>query len=148
EIDAPEGPRACVLFTRAPGALPGEPHPSAAFGRALAALHDATDGLAVPTLPPVVGVDALLAGPVAAMRGFRPDRVEAIAYVQAVAGALARRLDAIGSGLDVGPIHGDLHGGQGHVAADGTVTLFDFDDCGEGWRAYDLAGFRWWQSVT
>ena len=23
------------------------------------------------------------------------------------------------------------------------VTFFDFDDCGLGWRAYDLATFRW-----
>jgi Ser/Thr protein kinase RdoA (MazF antagonist) len=38
--------------------------------------------------------------------------------------------------------HGDFHGWNVHVAADGSPTVFDFDGCGPGWRADDLATFR------
>jgi Ser/Thr protein kinase RdoA (MazF antagonist) len=41
-----------------------------------------------------------------------------------------------------GLIHGDLHGGNAHLDADGSITLFDFDHLGYGWRAYDLAPIR------
>ena len=43
---------------------------------------------------------------------------------------------------DYGLCHGDFHGWNAHYHAD-TLTFFDFDDCGYGWRAYDLAVFRW-----
>ena len=36
-------------------------------------------------------------------------------------------------------IHGDPHRGNAAVTAAGTVTLFDFDHGGFGWRSYDLA---------
>jgi Ser/Thr protein kinase RdoA (MazF antagonist) len=44
--------------------------------------------------------------------------------------------------LDRGFCHGDSHGANAHRDGD-TVTIFDFDCCGPGWRAYDLATFRW-----
>lgn len=37
-----------------------------------------------------------------------------------------------------GIIHGDLHAGNMHFQGN-RVTLFDFDHCAYGWRAYDLA---------
>ena len=43
---------------------------------------------------------------------------------------------------DYGLCHGDFHGWNAH-SSEGIVTFFDFDDCGYGWRAYDLAVFRW-----
>ena len=30
-----------------------------------------------------------------------------------------------------------------HISEDHTITLFDFDCCAMGWRAYDLAILRW-----
>jgi Ser/Thr protein kinase RdoA (MazF antagonist) len=44
--------------------------------------------------------------------------------------------------MDRGFCHGDFHGDNAHIEGD-TVTLFDFDCCGPGWRAYDIAVFRW-----
>lgn len=40
-------------------------------------------------------------------------------------------------GDEYGIIHGDVHGDNMHFQGDG-VTLFDFDQCAYGWRAYDL----------
>jgi len=45
--------------------------------------------------------------------------------------------------LESGFCHGDLHGGNAHIDQDKTLTFFDFDCCGLGWRAYDIAVFRW-----
>jgi Ser/Thr protein kinase RdoA (MazF antagonist) len=36
---------------------------------------------------------------------------------------------------------GDPHSGNAHFTADNEVTLFDFDQCGYGWRAFDIAKF-------
>ena len=45
-------------------------------------------------------------------------------------------------GLTLGFCHGDLHPANANVR-DGAVTLYDFDYCGWGFRAYDLAVFPW-----
>ena len=42
--------------------------------------------------------------------------------------------------------HGDALGSNAHLAGPletGTITHFDFDECGPGWQVYDLATFRW-----
>jgi Ser/Thr protein kinase RdoA (MazF antagonist) len=36
---------------------------------------------------------------------------------------------------------GDPHSGNVHINADDRMTLFDFDQCGYGWRAFDIAKF-------
>ena len=36
---------------------------------------------------------------------------------------------------------GDPHSGNAHFTRDNQVTLFDFDQCGYGWRAFDIAKF-------
>jgi Ser/Thr protein kinase RdoA (MazF antagonist) len=45
--------------------------------------------------------------------------------------------------LQAGFCHGDLHGGNAHRDQAQTQTFFNFDACGMGWRAYDIAVFRW-----
>ena len=42
-----------------------------------------------------------------------------------------------------GIIGGDFHGGNHFLQSNGELVLFDFDLCGYGWRAYDLAVFKW-----
>lgn len=36
---------------------------------------------------------------------------------------------------------GDPHSGNVHITAENEMTLFDFDQCGYGWRVFDLAKF-------
>lgn len=49
----------------------------------------------------------------------------------------------IRAGLDWGICHGDLQGNfNTNFCEDNTYTHFDFDLCGYGWRAYDLAAFK------
>jgi len=42
-----------------------------------------------------------------------------------------------------GIITGDFHGFNNHFTDANELTLFDFELCGYGWRAYDLATFLW-----
>ena len=42
-----------------------------------------------------------------------------------------------------GIIGGDFHGWNLHFTENNELTLFDFDLCGYGWRAFDLAVYRW-----
>lgn len=39
--------------------------------------------------------------------------------------------------------HGDCHGSNARILDDGTAAFFDFDECGPGYLAYDLAVFLW-----
>lgn len=40
-----------------------------------------------------------------------------------------------------GLIHGDVIRANAQIADDGTMTILDFDLCGPGWRAYDIASY-------
>jgi Ser/Thr protein kinase RdoA (MazF antagonist) len=42
-----------------------------------------------------------------------------------------------------GLIHADFHTGNFHVDNNQRITLFDFDDCGYHWFAYDIATIFW-----
>lgn len=44
--------------------------------------------------------------------------------------------------MDIGFCHGDIHGGNAHLH-DGVLTHFDFEECGFGYRVFDLATFKW-----
>jgi len=53
------------------------------------------------------------------------------------------RLDSIGTDGDkFGIIHADMHFGNIHFRGN-ELTIFDFDHCAYGWRAYDLAVSTW-----
>jgi Ser/Thr protein kinase RdoA (MazF antagonist) len=147
-VQAPEGRRLVALFAAAPGRVAwDEPGFSERFGAGLAALHAAGDGfrsrharppldLGHPLDRPLERLEPLLAGP--------PDDR---ATLHRLAARLRRGVERLAAlGLDWGLCHGDAFGGNclldGEVAT-GTLTHFDFDDCGPGWRAYDLASYRW-----
>lgn len=51
-----------------------------------------------------------------------------------------RRLRAIDGAYGI--IHADLHRGNTHIDGDGRLVTFDFDHCGHGLRAYDLAALH------
>ncbi len=62
------------------------------------------------------------------------------AFLQGVADRIRPQIAALPTVTpQVGYCHGDAGTNNAHVDAAGQVTLFDFDFCGLGWRAYDLA---------
>jgi Ser/Thr protein kinase RdoA (MazF antagonist) len=146
-LDAPEGPRPAVLFSFAPG----KPRPAAlsddqlgqVFGTLLAEIHAATDDFVARSPRPPFDLDVLIDRPLASIRPFLQPRPDDWAYLMGRAAGLRSQIEQLASGLDWGFCHGDYHWWNVHFADDLAPTVFDFDLCGPGWRAYDLATVRW-----
>lgn len=79
----------------------------------------------------------------AALQALLDNRPEACRYLTDLADRLHRLVSHRAGALSWGVCHGDCHGFNARFGPDGAATLFDFDDGGQGWRAYDLAVFLW-----
>jgi Ser/Thr protein kinase RdoA (MazF antagonist) len=138
-LAAPEGDRAVLLFAGAPGVVAEHsPHDARALGVALGRVH------AVQTSPfqgPQVrrlDLDLFFERVVPLVLSQLSGQSDASAELQTIAEGLRARLLAYGDSLSVGFCHGDCHGHNATIDR-GTATLFDFDEGGVGWLAYDLA---------
>ena len=77
------------------------------------------------------------------IRQYFPHQPSAINKIERIAQAVKATVKAVPDELlDYGICHGDLHGGNLHIHED-SVTLFDFEECAFGYRAYDLGTFKW-----
>jgi Ser/Thr protein kinase RdoA (MazF antagonist) len=142
-LHAPEGPRRAVLFSWAEGVpVPLDPENAERLGRATALLHAAAEGFTTSIPRASLDLGGLLDGPLRTLAPFLATRPEDARFLTGLARRLQRWVEACAGVLEWGLIHGDLHPGNAHVAADGRVTLFDFEMTACGWRADDLATFR------
>lgn len=143
ELAAPEGWRPAVLFSYAPGkVLTYSEEDGRLYGRAAAELHGAAEGFHSSAGRAALDVRFLLQGPLQALRPVAERRGLWVKISEA-ARELEDRLAALIPGLTAGICHGDLHGHNVHRDDEGRLTFIDFDFCGPGWTAYDLATFRW-----
>lgn len=145
-LPAPEGTRYAALFTYAPGKEPSYDMESHAwhYGKTVARIHTAMEDFT--SLHPRFSLDFahLIETPLKAIQPCLSYRANDWEYLQKLGDNLQRHLIALPiHALVQGFCHGDFHGGNAHVADDNTVTCFDFDCCGWGWHAYDIAVFRW-----
>ena len=143
-VVTPEGKRPAAMFTFAPGReLEVDETDSADFGRSCALMHTATDGFVSRHRRLKLDLNHLLDQPLASVRPHLAHRSKDWEFIRELAGRLRQRIHAIEpSSLDMGFCHGDFHGGNVHREGD-QLTHFDFDCCGYGWRAYDVAVYRW-----
>jgi Ser/Thr protein kinase RdoA (MazF antagonist) len=143
-IAAPEGDRSAVLFTFAPGReLKDDPTDSADFGRSCAQLHAAADDFSSRHERFALDLGHLLDQPLAQIQPHVAHRAKDWDFLRALADRLRQRVAAVDlAALDRGFCHGDFHGGNVHREGD-RLTHFDFDCCGYGCRAYDIAVYRW-----
>lgn len=135
--------RTCVLLRYQPGRLLRRATPTGMrrLGTLLRRLHDATQ-----TFTPSSGFERPVWDADGLLRGFPGDEnaLERLTPVQrrTVARAEVRvreRLAALPrTPATYGVIHADLHLGNAVVCRDRLAPI-DFDDCGFGWFAYDLA---------
>lgn len=148
ELFAPEGTRYAALFSEAPGkeiSYDKEPEKvSYNYGQAVAGMHNAVDDFSSPHQRFHVDLELLIDAPLRNIAPFLAHRPQDWAYLQRFAADLRQRIvDLPISKLEQGFCHGDLQGYHANVAADGIMTFYDFDCGGYGYRAYDLAVFRW-----
>jgi Ser/Thr protein kinase RdoA (MazF antagonist) len=141
-LPAPEGNRHLVLFSYATGApLSWEREAdSRILGRLAAQVHAAASDFAPSHERFRLDFEYLIEGPLAAIGPFLHHRAADHQYLHRFADTLkSRGVRVAEAGLDWGVCHGDLSAKHVHMSPGGEPTLIDFDLCGEGWRAYDLA---------
>ncbi|MBI4028348.1 MAG: prolyl oligopeptidase family serine peptidase [Verrucomicrobia bacterium] len=144
-VRAPEGGRQVALFTFACGKAVDHriEEQTALYAGMMARIHSATGDFAS-ACPRPLDIDHLLDQPLKCIEPFLKNRAADWTYLRELVDQLRCRLTALPlHALEQGFCHGDFHGGNAHISEDHTVTFFDFDCCGFGWRAYDIAVFRW-----
>ena len=148
----PDGPRGAVLFVHADGRRPelDLPEDARVQGAALARLHQAAD--AYPQREAGcyrLDLEHLLHQRLAAVMALDLDAPAARQDLLALAQRLATGVDGMAGTLTRTRCHGDCHGLNARIATTGPraghAILFDFDDSGFGYLAYDLAVHLWAQ---
>ena len=110
-----------------------------AFGALIADLHNATDAGACPVPFPRAGWDAAaLLGPSPRLGRFWQAPTLTPEESAILLAARDKALNLLPQATDFGPIHADTLRANVMVTRQG-LRLIDFDDCGPGWRLYDLA---------
>lgn len=144
-VFAPEGVRYLAMFTYASGTPVSwsEPRDCYMAGRVAAMVHAASADFSSRRPRFRLDLESLIERPLAVLPSFLAHRPDAWRYLQRFAARLRAKIAVEAPGLDWGVCHGDLTGNNIHLADDGTLTIFDFDLCGLGWRAYDLAAVPW-----
>ena len=144
-LDCIEGRRWAALFTCAPGnevafnAYSDEL--AGLYGEAVATVHCAADSFKGRPLRPTLDLAELLDGPLHLLSSAIAHRPEDVAYVNGLGDRLRHRIRGMAD-LEIGFCHGDFHG-RNACEKNGNFTFYDFDCCGWGYRAYDLAVFPW-----
>ena len=154
-IEAPEGIRYAVCFEYISGRhLDRQPAPEPArhYGRAIAHIHALTDAMPQTLARPPVDMEQMIDDPLRAFAAVVTDRLEDVAYLHEVTTLLHSRIATLpleppGFGL----VHGDVIPSNAQVTPAGTIAVLDFDFCGDGWRAYDVATYlgevRFWNAA-
>jgi Ser/Thr protein kinase RdoA (MazF antagonist) len=140
-LDAPEGLRELALFRHTGGSAISwrdEQHCRLA-GRLAATIHGGADGFVTEHDRSSLDLEELADASLRAVQPFFAHRPEDWSFMVGLADVLRANLArALDDGLDWGACHGDFGAKNIHVAG-GALTVIDFDLCGPGWRAYDLA---------
>jgi len=143
-IDVAEGSRHLIITDCAVGDIPDLSNykNSMAYGRVLARLHTMSAGFECKDERFSYDLKYLVDEPLKRLKPhfFKyPDKwAQLTNQVYALADKL---LPSSANPIDFGFIHGDAHFGNVHQHND-DMTLFDFDLCGYGPRAFDLAVFK------
>ncbi len=146
-VTAAEGTRHIVLFSYAEGKNlsfeSNDKHEALIYGRALAKLHNTFDNFSSTHKRFKIDTHHLIDKPLESIKNFLHYRPEDWQYIKQLAEKIKQKfLSYPVNSLKYGFCHGDLNGANAHLY-NNTLTLFDFDCCGEGYYAYDLAVFRW-----
>jgi Ser/Thr protein kinase RdoA (MazF antagonist) len=135
-----EGERSVLLFDAAPGVQPVDRAEHAyAQGAALARVHAMTLSQATVDRMRRLDLAFLVDRSVDLVASQLPHRADLVGHLRGIAIGIRAHLP---HGLSVGLCHGDCHGWNAAIEH-GEAILFDFDECGVGPQAYDIATFLW-----
>lgn len=144
-ISAPEGTRYAALFTYAHGTPLSQSLGADAayvFGRALADVHAIADTYPHSLSRPTIDFNWLVEWSLKGLAPLWGQSHTNWVYLRQVADTLRPQFATLSTEQPrYGLCHGDAGANNAHVTPDGQLTLFDFDFCGYGWRAYDIGTF-------
>ena len=145
DIEAPEGIRQVIVTKYAEGAVLkyDNPEDAVVYGREAAQIHTLSSDFESEYSRYKLDLNHLITEPMAHIQPYLSHRPNDWEFLSEFATYLSKTLNAVSfAELDYGLCHGDLHGYNAHEY-NGKLTHFDFDCCGFGLRAYDLATFKW-----
>jgi Ser/Thr protein kinase RdoA (MazF antagonist) len=144
EINAPEGKRYASLFIYAPGEIPlgdlnvGQAHK---LGATVAQVHQAGLAFRPSGKRKTLDLNYLLDDSWRSLSPFL-EAEDAILVEETILEIKAKLKDFPQEAPYWVVCWGDPHSGNAHFTPDDQVTLFDFDQCGYGWRAFEMGKFR------
>lgn len=148
-LNAPEGERYLALFSLAPGRPMSLKNEEQLFvlGREMARIHLTSNDYEGKYERQPMNLEFLVDKPIERIKQYwDADRANDLEILMISAEeAKEEILDLIANEEYTpdgwGPIGGDFHNGSVFFTADNKPTFFNFDWCGYGWRAYDIAVF-------
>lgn len=145
EINAPEGKRYAVLFPYAPGEIPlGDFNATQShlLGKTVAKLHQIAKDCHLSAHRQPLTPEYLLDISLETIAPFLHHRNEDLQFLLTVIAEIKQQLQPLPTHSPYwGICWGDPHSGNVHFTVDNQITLFDFDQCGYGWRVFDIAKF-------
>ncbi|MEB3308859.1 MAG: phosphotransferase [Snowella sp.] len=144
EINAPEGKRYAALFPFAPGNVPlGDLNTTQSFlfGQVVARLHQVGQHFTSLSARQPLAPEYLLEESLQVIAPCLPKSCQ-VGYLTEAITHIREQLKALPMETPYwGICWGDPHSGNVHFTDNNQMTLFDFDQCGYGWRAFDLGKF-------
>ncbi|VEP14276.1 conserved hypothetical protein [Hyella patelloides LEGE 07179] len=144
-IPALEGDRYAALFSYAEGSIPlGDLNPTQSniFGQTLGKLHDIGLDFAYHAPPKALTLEYLLDSSITAIAPFLRENHQDLDYLKQKVHDIKEQLVDLPQKSPYWSVcWGDPHSGNAHFTPDNQITIFDFDQCGYGWRAFDVAKF-------
>jgi Ser/Thr protein kinase RdoA (MazF antagonist) len=144
-IQAPEGERYATLFPYAEGEMAiGDLNikQSHHLGKILAQIHQASQGFNPIAHRQLLNLSYLLDESLQTIEPFFRQRSLDWQEINQAIALIKQQVKLLPTESPYWSIcWGDPHSGNVHFTADNQPTLFDFDQCGYGWRVFDLAKF-------
>ena len=132
-----------VLFEYASGSKPKPPFDIALyykFGQAAALLHEKSADFVSKYSRPTLDLNYLIDESTALVKDLISN--DDFNFFKEFGSKLKVKInDYLKYGLDWGIVHGDLTLDNLHVGDDGSITFYDFDSSGQGWRGMELQGW-------
>lgn len=142
-IDSPEGKRVAALFHYADGYAPGNritTEQSTLLGRVVANVHQITDTFETTLSRHILDIPYLLDESIIAIKPFLD--VEDRSYISTLQNKLKDAIPSLPQEIGVyGICIGDVNQTNFHINDRKEITLFDFDQCGYGYRAFEIGKF-------
>jgi len=142
-IDCPEGLRSATLFAYAEGHAPCNEitvEESTLLGRTVATIHNISEPLSITANRPVLETPYLLDESLRTIEPFVG--LSTFSYLKTLQQSLKAALPPLARKRGIyGICIGDVNPTNFHINKNNHITIFDFDQCGYGFRAFEIGKF-------